>query len=738
MAREPDTLTPVAPTLEQRIAELISRMTLAEKIGQLNVMNTPGPEQADVFNSQIAAGEIGGILNEVGAEQIREFQRIAREDSRLGIPLLVGRDVIHGFKTVFPIPLGLAASWNPDIVRDTARIAAREAVAAGVNWTYAPMLDIGRDPRWGRVAETFGEDPWLAALYGQAMIEGFQGDDLSDPASVAACAKHFAGYGASESGRDYNTTNIPENELRNVHLPPFKAAADAGVATFMTSFSDLDGIPASANDFLLRKILREEWGYNGMVVSDWESIPQLAVHGLTDGDKASALAAASAGVDMEMASRTYADHLADLVDEGRLTIAQIDAMVANVLRVKFALGLFDERTTIPVDVPKPGSPDALGLAKQAALESCVLLKNQDWLLPLSPDAVKSVAVIGPLADDGYEQLGTWVFDGDPALSQTPLQALREVAGDRITINHVRALETTRSRSRDGFDEAIAAARQSDVVLLFLGEESILSGEAHSRADIGLPGNQAELIHELAKVGTPVVLVVMAGRPLALQDVAGSVDAILYAWHPGTMAGPAIVDLLFGREEPVGKLTVTFPRVTGQIPIYYSQKNTGRPATPESVRHIDEIEQGASQHSFGNTSFHLDVDPSPMWPFGYGLSYTRFRYDAIRVESDQIMLGETVAVSAEVTNIGTREGTEVVQLYVRDRAGSVTRPVRELKGFQRVRLQPGETKRVRFELSREDLAFYGRDMRLKAEPGWFDVWIGGDSTANLGAEFELMA
>jgi beta-glucosidase len=649
--------------------------------------------------------------------------------------LLIGRDVIHGFRTVLPIPLGQAATWNPGLVRRGARMAALEAAAAGVNWTFAPMIDVTRDPRWGRIAE-----PWRRSLpphvLGAAMVRGFQGDDLAAAGSIAACAKHFAGYGASESGRDYNATNIPENELRNVHLRPFKAAVDAGAATLMASFGELDGVPASANSFLMRQVLRDEWGFQGFVVSDWASIEQLTIHGLTANDRDAALAAVRAGVNMEMATGTYADHLPGLVEEGLIDEALIDEMVSGILRVKYALGLFENPYTDPASLPLSGNDDHLELARQAALQSMVLLENRGQALPLRKDKLDSLAVNRPLADDPYEQLGTW-YDGDPDLSQTPLQAIRKFVGDAVRVSHVRAMETTRSRSTAGFDEAVQAAAESDAVVVFLGEESILSGEAHSRADIDLPGNQAELVRRLHATGKPLIAVILAGRPLTLANILDHADAVLFAWHPGTMGGPAIADLLYGIESPSGKLPVTFPRMVGQVPIYYAHKHTGKPATPETFQHIDDIPVRMPQSSSGWVSAHLDAGYTPQYPFGYGLSYTEFQYSKIGVSSTEAAPDETVTVTAVVTNAGDATAEEVVQLYVRDLVGDVTRPVRELKGFQRVRLQPGESKGVAFELRPEDLAFYGRDMRLRTEPGEFHAWIGGSSDAALRTGFRLV-
>jgi beta-glucosidase len=722
---------------DEEIRGLLMQMSLEEKIGQLSLVNGSGGQVTAPLKEAICEGRVGAILNEVDLETVNELQRIAVEESRLGIPLMIGRDVIHGFRTVFPIPLGQAATWNPGLVTTGARIAALEAASTGVNWTFAPMIDIGRDPRWGRIAETLGEDPYLTSVLAAAMVRGFQGDDLAKPGNIAACAKHFAGYGASESGRDYNTTSIPEIELRSVHLPPFKAALDAGAATFMTSFSDLNGVPATANELLLRQILRKEWQYDGFVVSDWDSVRQLSVHGLTADDKDSAYEAANAGVDMEMASNTYADQLAALVEEGRISVGRVDTMVANVLRAKFRLGLFDSPYAEPGAFPAIANAEHLAAAREAALQSVVLLKNHDRTLPLSIHDLRSLAVIGPLADDPYEQLGTWIFDGDPQLSHTPLQAIRESVAGSAEVRFARAMETTRSKGRDGFAEAIEMAKASDAAILFLGEESILSGEAHCRADIGLPGVQAELIRDVAATGKPVVLVLMSGRPIALESVVNEVDAILCAWHPGNMAGPAIADLLFDVESPTGKLPVTFPRVTGQIPMYYAHKNTGKPPTPETVIHIDHIERNAPQNSVGGTSFHLDAGYTPLFPFGHGLSYSEFEYRNIEVSNSQIRLGENTEISAELTNIGDREAEEVAQLYVRDLVGSVTRPVRELKGFQRIRLMPGESRTVTFKIHTDDLAFCDRSMQLTTEPGKFHAWIGGSSDADLRSEFEIV-
>ncbi|MGA9573418.1 MAG: glycoside hydrolase family 3 N-terminal domain-containing protein [Lysobacterales bacterium] len=721
-------------SLDARIDLLLSRMTVAEKIGQMCQVNRDSVD----LHQAVKDGRVGSVLNLVDIQEINHLQKLATEESRLGIPLLIGRDVIHGFKTIFPIPLGQAASWNPELVSEGARIAALEAASVGINWTFSPMIDITRDPRWGRIAESLGEDPFLCKALAIAMVDGYQGDDLAVAGSIAACAKHFAGYGASESGRDYNTVSIPEIELRNVYLPPFKAAADAGVATFMTAFSELNGVPATANEFLLRQILRTEWGFQGLVVSDWDSIPQMTTHGLTATDKEAAFEAVSAGVNMEMASSTYADHLQALIGEGRISETDIDAMVAAIVRVKFRLGLFENPITDTKKFPAIANTRHLEAARQAAVQSCVLLKNDRQLLPLSLEQPGNIAVIGPLADQAQEQLGTWVFDGDPRDSQTGLQGVRTLLGERATVLFSKGLEYSRSKSREGFTEAVYTAQQSDVVIMFAGEEAILSGEAHCRASIDLPGCQEELIDEIAATGKPIVLVIMAGRPLTLGSVLEKVDAVLYAWHPGSMGGPAIADLLFGNEVPSGKLPVTFPRMVGQIPIYHAKKNTGKPACSETFVHIDDIAINTPQTSTGMTAMHLDAGFSPLFPFGYGLSYTEFKYENISTSADTIGLGETVQINAKLTNTGTFTAEEVAQLYIRDLVGSVTRPVRELKGFKKIRLKPGQSETVSFEIHTDDLAFHNRHMRFGSEPGLFHAWIGGDSNAELRTGFTISA
>ncbi len=717
---------------EEQACALLEQMTLAEKIGQMSQVNGGGWDLHDAIRN----GQVGSVLNEVNVETVNELQRIAAQESRLGIPLLIGRDVIHGFKTIFPIPLGQAASWDPELVERGAAIAASEAASSGVNWTFAPMIDITRDPRWGRIAESLGEDPYLCGALGAAMVRGFQGDSLGDQHSIAACAKHFAGYGAVESGLDYNTANIPENELRNVYLPPFKQALDAGVATFMSSFSDLNGVPAAGNEFLFRQILRAEWDFEGFVVSDWDAIRELTVHGFTANDREAVLEATNAGINMEMASPLYREHLPELVANGEVQESELDELVFAILKLKFELGLFDNPYTNPGHFPHPVNNEHRQVARDAAQRSCVLLKNDHQVLPLSAAELGSVAIIGPLADDGYEQLGTWVFDGEAHHSHTCLQAIHELVGDQVHIRWARGIQNSRCNSQDEYHEAIEIAASSDVAVMFMGEESILSGEAHCRAEINLPGGQEQLIEQVAATGTPIVLVVMAGRPLTLGSVLDKVSAVLYAWHPGTMGGPAIADLLFGAASPSGKLPVSFPRVVGQVPIYYARKNTGRPASHDNITHIDEIDGRAAQTSLGMSAFHLDAGFTPLFPFGYGLSYTHFDYRDIHRSDESIAMGDTITLSATVQNCGERDAEEIVQLYIRDLAANVTRPVRELKGFQRVHLAAGESRQVSFEIHTDELAFYNRKMTLVTEPGGFHVWIGGDSEAQLWTEFKI--
>lgn len=720
---------------DPKILDLLQKMTLEEKVGQMQQLNGYwGEEMPQDFKSDLVAGKIGSILNEVNVAKVNEIQRIAVEESRLGIPIIFGRDVVHGFKTVFPIPLGQAASWNPNIVEEGARVAAQEAWSSGVHWTFAPMLDISRDARWGRIAESLGEDPYLASVLGAAMVKGFQGEDLSHKGTILACAKHFAGYGAAEGGRDYNTTLIPEGELRNVYLKPFLAAKNAGVGSFMSGFNDLNGVPVTGNSYLLRDVLRDEWGFDGFVVSDWTSITEMIAHGFAKDEKHAGQLAMNAGVDMEMASTSFRDNLVNLIAEGKIDEKRVDEAVYHILKIKFDLGLFDNPYVGEGEAYKFATPEYLEIAKEAAIQSMVLLKNENNLLPLSTQSNK-VAVIGPMANQKYEQLGTWIFDGDSELSVTPVQALNDKIGKSRVIFE-EGLSYSRSKSKAGFSKAVKAANKSDVVILCLGEESILSGEAHCRANIELPGAQEELFEALHKTGKPIVVVVMAGRPLAIGELAEKADAVLYAFHPGTMGGAALADLLVGDANPSGKLPVSFPRAAGQIPIYYNHKNTGRPVNPEQWLAIDDIPLETLQTSLGNTSHYLDFGYAPLYPFGYGLSYTNFEYSNLSVENPELVSGDTLVASVVLKNSGNFTGVEIVQLYVRDLVGDVTRPVKELKAFKRVALKPGETKKITFEIMVSDLAFYNQKMEYKTEAGDFQLWIGGCSDTNLMTSFEV--
>jgi beta-glucosidase len=713
----------------KRIKKLIRQMTIEEKVGQLIQKNSDA-----VSDSLIKSGGIGSVLNQVDVKELNRLQRIAVEESRLGIPLVFARDVIHGFKTIFPIPLGQAATWSPELIQKAAEVSAVEASSVGIHWTFAPMIDVTRDPRWGRIAESFGEDPYLASVLAKASIDGYQGESLSDKNTIAACAKHFAAYGAAEAGRDYHTVTLPENELRDVYLPPFKAASDAGAATFMNAFNEINGIPATGHELLLKDILRTEWNYKGMVVSDWFSVQQMVIHGYALDEKDAALKAIQAGVDMEMASTCYEDYLISLVKERAISEKVIDEAVANVLKLKFDLGLFDNPYTNPEVFPLLVNDNHREVSKQVARESLVLLKNENSILPLST-GLKNVAVIGPLADQPHDQMGTWVFDGDKEHSVTPLESLKKLLGNR-RVHYAPGLTLSRDKSRKGFTDAVEAANKSDVVIMFLGEESILSGESHCRADITLPGAQNELIKAVSETGKPIIAVVMAGRPLTFEEQAIHFDALLYAWHPGTMAGPAISDIIFGFESPSGKLPVTFPRTVGQIPLYYSQKNSGKPATDATWERMEEIPAEAPQLSVGNTNHYIDYGFEPWFPFGYGLSYTTFEYSNVMVTSPSYSLGDNIEFSAVIKNTGEFEAKETVQLYVRDIVGSRTRPVKELKAFRKILLKPGESQKVFFTVNTDELGFHNQQMKYVTEPGHFIAGIGGSSSIDLTIKFEL--
>ena len=726
------------PTLsiEQRVADLMAQMGLDEKIGQMCQLPSGGNHLDEHLAWSLQQSRVGSLLNVANLDLINEAQRICVEESRLGIPLLIGRDVIHGFKTIFPIPLGQAASWDPTIIKQGASVAAMEAAGSGINWTFAPMIDISRDPRWGRIAESLGEDPYLCGVLGAAMVAGFQGNDLNKKGSIAACAKHFAGYGASEGGRDYAAANVSKNSMYNVYLRPFQQVAKEGVASFMSAFCDLNGVPATGNSWLLDEVLRQEWNYSGVLVSDWDSVVELTVHGFTKDDEEAAYEAVTAGVDMEMASSSYIDHLENMVNAGKVDMQIINEKVARILTLKFKLGLFENPYTNPSDFTAVLNHAHMQTAKEAAIKSCVLLKNKEKTLPLVKDKLSSIALIGPLADDDYEPLGTWIFDGESQHTVTLRKALVSMLGRDVEVNYSKGLETTRSKDESGFEHAVEMVEKSDAVIMVVGEESFMSGEAHSRADISLPGHQEKLIDAVKATGKPVIVIIMAGRPLTIESVAEKADALLYAWHPGTMGGPAIADLLFGLESPSGKLPVTFPRMVGQIPLYYSHKNTGRPASDETIVRMEDVPARAPQTSLGMTSFHLDAGYKPLYPFGFGLSYGEFQYTKITTSHSSIGLGETINIHADILNTGEHASEEVVQLYVRDLVGNVTRPVKELKGFKRIHLKPGERQKVNFTLHTNDLGFYNRDNELVTEPGKFHVWIGGSSDAHLWSEFEI--
>ena len=725
-ATEPD-------KIENRVNQLLSKMTLDEKIGQMSQIDPSFAGGEEQLKKSVRDGRYGSLLNLFGVERVNEIQKIAVEESRQGIPLLIGRDVIHGYRTIFPIPLGMAASWDPEMVKKAFRISAIECSSQGIKWTFAPMIDITWDPRWGRIAEGCGEDPFLASTLSKAMVEGIQGDDLTDPTAVAACAKHYVGYGFSEAGRDYNTTYISEPVLRNVVLKPFKAAKEAGALTFMSGFNDLNGVPATGNEFTLKQILRSEWGFKGMVVSDWGSVSEMISHGFCVNEKEAAYKALKAGVDMEMSSLTYAGNIKQLLKEGKIDQKMVDDAVKNILTVKFKLGLFENPYVQPDAQKQMLNPEFLDHARKVARESAVLLKNKEKTLPLS-QKMHSVAVIGPLADSPRDQLGTWAFDGKAENSVTPLTAIREVLGaDKV--NYIKGLQYSRDKSKADFARTLAVAKQSDAILFFGGEEWILSGEGQSRGEINLPGAQDELINELARTGKPLIVVLMAGRPLAIGSVLEKADAVLYGWHGGSMAGPALADLIFGKESPSGKLPVTFVKGSGQIPFYYYHNNTGRPATAKSWTPMDSIPVVNPQSSLGYKSFHLDYGFTPLLPFGFGLSYTTFKYADLRLSSMSMTASGSINVSASVTNSGDMDGDEIVQFYIRDRVGSITRPVKELKGYKRISIAQGKSVQVEFKLTAKELEFFNGQENV-IEPGEFDVWIGPNSDEGLHGEFTI--
>ena len=714
------------PVIEKRIDKIMQSMTLEEKIGQMSLRDWGDfrNKDMDYVAGEIKAGRIGGFLNiprnSDDPKAFNRIQKIAVNESKNGIPLIFGHDVIHGYKTIFPIPLGQAASWNPATVELGARISAKEATSAGIRWTFAPMVDIGRDPRWGRVAETLGEDVYLTSTLGAAMVKGFMGDDLSSPDSLAACAKHFAGYGAAEGGRDYNTVDMSMGQLYDHHLPPFKGAIDAGAVSIMTSYSELNGVPGTADHHLMTDILRDDWGFTGFVVSDWNSVMEMVEHGFVADDKDAAKRSTNAGLDFEMHSTALGDNLHNLIDEGEVSLARIDSAVRRLLRVKLAMGLFEN--PYASDNEEFLKEEYLQAAKNAAMESFVLLKNKQNILPLNKK--QKVAVIGPLAEVPYQQLGTWIYEGEAKDSRTLLPALNNYLGKMSNnVTHVAGLPYSRSKDTRDFNKVIKAAEKSEVIVFFAGEEAVLTGEGHSRGDISLPGAQQGLIRELSKLGKPIVLVLLSGRPNSLEGILDKVDGLMMAWHPGTMAGPALVDVLYGEQSPSGKLPITWPKSSGQLPVYYNHKATGRPANDENYTRIDKIDPATTwQHAPGNSSNHLDYGHSPEFPFGYGLSYSNFKYSGLKLDRQELAVGETLNVSINIENTGQVEATEIVQLYVRDLVGDVTRPVKELKAYDRVTLTPGQKQTIRFELDSNNLSFHNQSSKSIVEPGKFMLWV----------------
>src|SRR6266550_1262440 len=706
---------------ERRIDALLARMTLEEKLGQLQQLDGEGngtfrPEHPEL----IRKGLLGSTLNVRGAQNTNQLQHVAMDESRLKIPVLFGFDVIHGYRTIFPIPLAEASSWDPASAERSTSIAAQEASDSGVRWTFAPMLDVARDPRWGRITEGAGEDPFLGAAFARARVLGFQGTDYSAPDKVLACAKHWVAYGATEGGRDYNTTDMSENTLREIYFPPFKAAVDAGVGSVMSAFNDLNGVPASANPFTLTKVLRGEWKFDGFVVSDYTSVQELINHGLAANDADAARLALNAGVDMEMVSRLLNQHGSQLLKEGKISQGTVDEAVRRILRIKYRLGLFEHPYT---DEAREKS-SLLTVSNRAAARaiadrSMVLLKNERENLPLSK-ALHSIAVIGPLADDKRTPLGWWSGDGKPEDTVTPLMGIRTKVSPATKVGYAKGCNT-QGNSTEGFAEAVALVRDSDVAIVFVGESAEMVGEAASKSSLDLTGRQMDLVKAVHATGKPTIVVLINGRPLTVGWVVDNSPAILEAWMGGTEAGNAIADVLFGNVNPGGKLPVTFPRAVGQVPIYYNHMNTGRP--PDANNRY--------------TSKYLDVPWTPQFPFGFGLSYTQFKIINLQISAARVTPDSHITISVEIENTGKRTGDEVVQLYIRDVAASVTRPVKELKGFRRITLKPGEKQRIEFTLGPEHLGFYNREMKFVVEPGEFRVMVGSSSEDVIEKSFEVV-
>ncbi len=725
--KEGETVLTETP-FDTKVDSLMHLMTLQEKIGQTIMYSggwsVTGPVVSSNNKKFIKEGNIGAMLNVYSVKGTRDLQKMAVEETRLGIPLLFGYDVIHGFRTIFPINLGLAASWDLEDIEKGSRIAAEEASAEGIHWTFAPMVDIGRDPRWGRISEGAGEDVYLGSEIAKAYVKGFQGDDLSKNNTILACAKHFVGYGAAQAGRDYHTVNMGEDELRNVYLPPFKATIDAGVETFMTAFNELNGVPATGNKFIFRDILREEWGFKGFVVTDYTAINELVEHGFAKNEEHATKLAIDAGIDMDMMSSANRLYLEKLVNEGQVDIELIDDACRRILLTKYKLGLFDDPYRYCDEQREKEvvyKPEFLEAARQSAAMTSVLLKNEDKALPL--DKKETIALIGPLVKDKENIIGNWAAAGDrKGKAISVYQGTQEYLNDS-KIMYAKGCEIE-GDDESGFKEAIDVAKRADKVVLVLGEDYDMSGEAASRTNIKLPGRQTDLIKAIRKAvpNKKIVLVLMNGRPLDLSEEDVLTDAILETWFPGTSGGYGVADVLFGTYNPSGKLPVTFPRTLGQVPIYYNMKNTGRPIPPENPKE-------------DYKSNYIDVPNTPLYPFGHGLSYTTFEYSDVELSADTIGFSDTLTASATITNTGDYDGHEVVQLYVCDKVGSITRPVKELKGFEKIFLKKGESKKVSFNLTAEDLKFYN-NKEFTVEQGVFEISIKGTSDFDFEQTFVL--
>lgn len=706
-------------SIDQKVTELMAKMTLEEKIGQLNQYNdditATGPITKDADKAgQVRAGKLGSILNAIGAKNTKNWQDQAMQ-SRLKIPLLFGQDVIHGFRTTFPIPLGETATWDMNLIEKSARIAATEASAYGIHWTFAPMVDIGRDPRWGRVMEGAGEDTYLGTLVGKARVKGFQGNGLGNKDAVMACAKHFAAYGAAVGGRDYNSVDMSLRQLHETYLPPFKAVSDIGAATFMNSFNDINGIPATGNKYIQRDLLKGAWNFQGFVVSDWGSIGEMIPHGFAKDNKDAALKAIIAGSDMDMESRSYTNHLAELVKEGKVDIQLVDDAVRRILTKKYELGLFDDPYRFineKREKEQANNPEHRKFAREIGSKSIVLLKNENQLLPLSP-TTKKVAIIGPFAKATVENHGFWsiAFPDDSQRIVTQFDGIKAQLDKNSELLYAKGCNAN-DNDKSLFAEAVETAKKADVVIMTLGEGHAMSGEAKSRSNIHFSGVQEDLLKEIAKTGKPIILMINAGRPLVFDWASENIPTIVYTWWLGTEAGNSIADVLFGKINPGGKLPMTFPRTEGQIPIYYNHYNTGRPAKNNTDRNY--------------VSAYIDLDNDPAYPFGFGLSYTTFQYSDVNVSATQLKGNQTLTASVTLTNSGNYDGEEVVQLYIRDLVGKVVRPVKELKGFQKIFLKKGESKTVSFNITPEDLKFYDDELNFDWESGEFDIMIGTNS------------